>query len=342
MNNCVRWGILSTARIAQEELIPAFLEADNAVVTAIASSNKQVSSIAEKFGIQKVYSDYDSLLDDKEIDAVYIPLPNTLHRVWVEKAAEKGKHILCEKPAALTKKEAEGMITFCNERNVIFLEAFMYQFHPQHDRVKEIIASGEIGKVKLIRASFSFLLEGVENDIRTQRSLGGGSLYDVGCYCLHSIANITGSKIEEVFVSARVDPKYQVDMSVQGIAKLENGIKAVFDASLEQVRRQQYEIVGTKGTIAVPRAYAPQLFDDEGLVIVGTAKGEVRQESIVGKQYKLQIEKISEWILSDEDQDAEKHYAQKTINNIQAIEACFKSIEKGEFVKVESAKVTAE
>ncbi|WP_342514883.1 Gfo/Idh/MocA family oxidoreductase [Sporosarcina sp. FSL K6-1522] len=334
MRDYVRWGILSTARIAQEELLPAFLDAKNAVVTAIASSNERVGSIAEKFGIQKIYSTYEDLLDDEEIDAVYIPLPNHLHREWVEKAAEKGKHILCEKPAALTKKEVEEMVEFCNQRKVIFLEAFMYQFHPQHERVKEIIESGEIGEVKLMRASFSFLLEGTETDIRTQRALGGGSLYDVGCYCLHSIVNITGSEIDEVFVSARIDPKYEVDMSVQGIANLDNGIKAMFDVSLEQVRRHQYEIVGTKGAIAVPRAYAPQLFGDEGLIIVSTAKGEVRQESIVGQQYKLQIEKISKWILSGDDINAEKHYAQKTIYNIQAIEACFRSIEKGTFVKV--------
>jgi len=226
------------------------------------------------------------------------------------------------------------MIAFCNERNVIFLEAFMYQFHPQHERAKEIIASGEIGEIKSMRASFSFLLKDMETNIRTQSSLGGGSLYDVGCYCLHSIVNILDTKFDEVFASARIDFKYQVDMSVQGIAHLENGVTVLFDASLEQVRRQEYEIIGTKGRIVVPRAYSPQLFNNEGLVIVSTDDGKVRQEELIGQQYKLQIEEISKWVLSGDDKNAEKRHAQKTIYNMQAIEACFKSIEIGEFVKV--------
>src|SRR5699024_125214 len=145
MNQTIRWGVLSTAKIAQKELIPAIKRAVNAEVTGIASSSEEkAKEVAQKFSIQKVYSSYEQLLDDPEIDAVYIPLPNHLHKEWVIKAANKGKHILCEKPAAVNAAEFEEMQAVCEEQDVIFMEAFMYHFHPQHERVKEIIASGEI------------------------------------------------------------------------------------------------------------------------------------------------------------------------------------------------------
>lgn len=144
----VRWGILSTAGIAQKALLPAFSRAENAVVTAIATGSDlaKANEIAEKFQIEKVYDDYEKLLNDPFIDAVYIPLPNHLHKEWVIEAAKNGKHILCEKPAALTAEETAEMIEVCEAKNVLFMEAFMYYFHPQHARVKEIIASGEIEK----------------------------------------------------------------------------------------------------------------------------------------------------------------------------------------------------
>jgi predicted dehydrogenase len=333
MTKLVRFGILSTAQIAQDHLIPAIKEAENAVVTAIASNNKRVYEIAETFGIEKIYSTYEALLDDPNIDAVYIPLPNGLHREWVEKAARKGKHVLCEKPAALTVKEAKEMIEICKEYGVVFLEAIMYQFHPQHQRVKEIIASGEIGEVKSMRASFSFFLHGLENDIRKSPALGGGSLYDVGCYCLHSIGNILDATPEEVFASAQLHPKYKVDMSVQGIVKLNNGLTAIFDASMEQVLRHQYEVIGTKGKIEVPRAYLPNLFNGEGLVIVSKENRASREEKIVGQQYVLQVEAFSKWVL---DGDSSNDFVQKTVQNMQAIEMCLQSIERNSYVKIPS------
>ncbi|MFB5193527.1 Gfo/Idh/MocA family protein [Neobacillus sp. KR4-4] len=333
MRKIVRWGILSTAKIAQDHLLPAFVDAQNAEVIAIASSNSQVYNVAETFKIKTIYPTYEELLEDPNIDAVYIPLPNGLHREWAEKAAKKGKHILCEKPAALTAKEAQEMIDVCKEYGVMFLEAFMYQFHPQHQRVKEIIVSGEIGEVKSMRASFSFFLHGIEHDIRRSTALGGGSLYDVGCYCLHSIGNILNATPEEVFVSAQHHPEYKVDMSVQGIVKLNNGLTALFDASMEQVLRNHYEVIGTKGKIEVPRAYLPNLFNGEGLVIVSKENGESREEKIVGQQYVLQVEAFSQWVL---DGNYPNDFDLKTIQNMQAIEMCLQSIERNSYVKVSS------
>src|SRR5690625_3183065 len=152
----VRWGILSTAGIAQKELIPAFQRSTNAEVVGIAtrSSNEKASEIAKKFGIKKTYDSYEKLLENPNIDAVYIPLPNHLHKKWVIKAAEKGKHILCEKPAAISANEVREMEVACKEHGVLFMEAFKYYFHPQHQRVKQIIDADEIGEVSYMQAGF--------------------------------------------------------------------------------------------------------------------------------------------------------------------------------------------
>lgn len=155
----VRWGVLSTAQIAREFLLPALDRAENAHIAAIASANPVVDKVASTFGISTIYRTYEELLEGDQIDAVYIPLPNALHAEWVKNAAKKGKHVLCEKPAALTVKEAEEMLAVCMENKVLFLEGFMYQFHPQHQRVREIIESGEIGKSRRCGSAYRFKLD---------------------------------------------------------------------------------------------------------------------------------------------------------------------------------------
>ena len=325
----VRWGILSTAYIAQDELLPAFTDAFNAEVVAIASSNNKVYEIASNFRIPKIYGTYDELLDDPDIDAVYIPLPNALHSTWVKKTAEKGKHVFCEKPAALTVIEAKEMIEVCKKNSVMFMEGFMYQFHPQHKRVKEIIASGEIGEVKIMRVSLSFFLEDQIGNIRMNQKLGGGSIYDVGCYCIHSIRNILNTEPKRVFASTQNDISNQVDMSVTGIIELENGIIAEFDAAMDRTRVGQYEIIGTKGTVQAPRAFIPQN-GNAHIVIVGES-GNYRVEDLYGQQYTLEVEYFSQLILEGKMQE---DLLEDTIQNMNVIEACFKSIEKETFVNL--------
>ncbi|MBU8879256.1 Gfo/Idh/MocA family oxidoreductase [Bacillus sp. FJAT-29790] len=333
MTKLVRWGILSTAQIAQEELLPAFIDAANAEVVAIASSNPKVKDISMKFGIPAIYESYDELLDDPAIDAVYIPLPNALHSQWVKKAAEKGKHVLCEKPAALTANEAEEMIEVCKKNGVIFMEAFMYQFHPQHQRVKEIIASGEIGDVKIMKVSLSFFLENRAGNIRMKTELGGGSLYDVGCYCIHSIRNILDAEPRRVFASNQKDPEGQVDMSVAGIMEFENGITALFDAAMDRTRIDYYEIIGTQGSLRVPRAFVPQMFNGEAPIVINTMDGIQREEKLIGHQYVLEVEYFSQCVL---DGGMPNQMVENTVRNLKVIDACFESIEKETFVNVSS------
>ncbi|SDN25833.1 Gfo/Idh/MocA family protein [Bacillus sp. OK048] len=326
----VRWGILSTAKIAQKALIPAFGRAQNAVVAGIASSSGKAEEVAAQFNIAKSYTSYEEMLQDPEIDAVYIPLPNHLHKKWTIEAANHGKHILCEKPASLNAEETKEMVEFCKEKNVKFMEAFMYQFHPQHQRVREIIKSGEIGEVKFMRASFSFLLAQREGNIKMDANKGGGSLYDVGCYAIHAIRNIVGAEPVEVQVQANMDSDYQVDTSAFGYMQMDNGVRAHFDCSFDMGFRAEYEVIGTEGQIKVPRAFRPDNHGGEGLIIV-QKEGVTREERITADIYRSEVEHISKVIL----EDGEPSYTgENAIQNMRVIEACYQSVKTGTIIQL--------
>jgi predicted dehydrogenase len=320
----VRWGILSTAKIARTQVIPAIIRSENAEVVAISSSSGRANETALEFNIPKSFTSYEEMLADPEIDAVYVPLPNHLHKKWVIEAAKQGKHILCEKPAALNAEDTIEMINVCREQNVKFMEAFMYQFHPQHQRVREIIASGEIGEVKLMRSSFSFFLEQKEGNIRFDKAKGGGSIYDVGCYSIHAIRNILGSEPVSVEAYAEIDPVTGVDLSAVGVLKLENGVRAIFDSSIDMDSRHGYEIVGTKGTIVVPRPFRPDRNGGEGQIIVQKDSVE-RLERINGDIYRLEVEHFSNAILND---TPIMYTVENTIQNMRVIDACYQAIKK--------------
>ncbi|SEP81684.1 Predicted dehydrogenase [Virgibacillus subterraneus] len=329
----IRWGVLSTANIAQKALLPAFSRSDNAEVTAIASGSDitKAERIAEKFGIPTAYDGYDKLLDDSNIDAVYIPLPNHLHKQWVIEAAKKGKHILCEKPAAINSNDVLEMKKVCDEHGVLFMEAFMYYFHSQHNRVKEIIDSGEIGEVKLMRAAFSFYLAKKENNIRMSNQKGGGSIYDIGCYGIHSIRNILRTEPNTVQVHGAVDPAYGVETDAVGYMTFPNGVRAIFDSSFNMAHRSEYEVVGTEGRIKVPRAYRPDNNGGDGLVVV--EKGNVqRTETVNCDQYRSQVEHLSQAIIDKKTQVY--HDFNNTINNMRVIDACYESIKQGRLIEL--------
>lgn len=241
----LKWGILSTANIGKEQVIPAIKRAENADVVAIASRNEQTAKeAAEELNIPKTFSSYEALLEDPEIDAVYIPLPNGLHKEWVIKAAEKKKHVLCEKPAAITKEELDEMIAVCHTNNVTFMEAFMYQFHPQHEKVKELIRDGEIGDISFMNADFSFYQRDHTN-IRLNKDLGGGAMFDAGCYTLHAIRNILDQEPTSAYASAHYDAELDVDLTMAGVLNFDNGLVATFNTSFDAISRDGYEVDGT-------------------------------------------------------------------------------------------------
>lgn len=319
LNKKIRWGVLGTAEIAREQVMPAIKKCLNAELKGIASRSGKTAELASKFNISKEYLSYEDLLKDPEIDAVYIPLPNHLHAKWVKEAAAYGKHVLCEKPAALTAQETKEMIENCERNDVYFMESMMYQFHPQHNKVKELVKSGIIGDVKLMRASFTFQLERSKNNFRLLPwSEGGGSIYDIGCYCIHAIRGILGEPINVSYCSTDNSLSKESDVAALAVMEFDHNIKGYFDCGMNMSTRNEYEIVGTKGVIQVPKAFIPQT-DGEGVIHVSTVDGSVTTEKIYDNYYISGLDYFSECIINDKEPIYGKG---ETINNVKVIENC--------------------
>lgn len=316
----IRWGILSTAQIALQQIIPAIQKSSNGEVYAIASSSGKAAETAARFHIPVHYESYEELLEDPSIDAVYIPLPNNMHKEWTIKAANAKKHVLCEKPAALEDEMVEEMVSACNNNGVIFMEGFMYRFHPQHQKVKELLNEGAVGDIKLIRAIFSFYMEDKEGNIRLNPKLGGGAIYDIGCYCLNSIRFILGT--EPVHMEILGDNRIGVDTTAAGVMHFPNNILATFMCSFEAELRNEYEIIGTNGTIRVPHAYRPDLNSNNGIVQL-FQENKYSEFTVPGDQYLLEVEHFADCIL----QNKEPVYTgEEAIKNIRLINVLYKRL----------------
>src|SRR5437868_4178110 len=218
-NRPVRWGVISAAQIGLNHVIPAIQRSANGRVVCLGTPRREeVREKAEKLGIPRVYDQYDAVLEDPEVEAVYIPLPNSMHREWTLRAAEAGKHILCEKPMALTAAESREMIAACRQRGVRLMEAFMYRFHPQQATIREVLASGRIGAIKMVRSAFTFRLDLSDtSNIRLSRELWGGALMDVGCYCINAARAYFGGEPKSVLASARIPAELGVDTTLHAL-----------------------------------------------------------------------------------------------------------------------------
>jgi predicted dehydrogenase len=245
-----RWGILGTGLIAQNHVIPALQGADRCELVGIASrSHATARAVASRFGIPQSFGSYDELLADPEIDAVYLPLPNHLHGPWTKRAADAGKHVLCEKPITLTSKEAEEVAAYCADRNVLAMEAFMYRFHPAWVAVRDLIADDAIGRLIDVGIWFAFRTSR-DGDYRLNFDAGGGALYDVGCYAVNASRMLLGDNPERVLGTARIDPNSGVDLTYSGILDYGDAF-ATFTCSMEQEPQHSIVIHGTAGWISI-------------------------------------------------------------------------------------------
>jgi len=218
-------------------------------------SESAARAFAEETGIPRHYGTYESLLEDQGIDAVYIPLPNNMHKGWTIRAAEAGKHVLCEKPLALDAAECEEMAAAAAEHGVKLMEAFMYRFHPRTRRVIDMVREGVVGELKTIRSAFTFRLSRPDN-IRWMPEFGGGALMDVGCYCVNVSRTIVGEEPVQVQATAtRADTG--VDDHLVGILRFPSGVVAHFDCALTMERCEFYEVAGTEAHFRVPAAFLP-------------------------------------------------------------------------------------
>jgi predicted dehydrogenase len=246
----LRWGILSTATIGRTRVIPGIAQAPNCEVTAIASRDLEAArAVAAAHAIPRAHGSYEALLADADVDAVYIPLPNHLHAPWTIAAAEAGKHVLCEKPLALTATEAETMIGAADASGVALMEAFMYRHHPSWVAVRDLVASGRIGELVTVQSWFSYFNDDPAN-IRNILDVGGGALYDIGCYCVNLSRMLFDAEPDRVTGAIARDPVGGTDTVVTGI--LEFGDRfATFTASTRAEDDQRVHVYGTKGRISV-------------------------------------------------------------------------------------------
>lgn len=320
------WGILGASNIAYEQFLPAVNKVETAFLKAIAS--KSPNKIA-RFGIEHVYETYEELLQSPTIDAVYIPLPNALHAQFVQLALKHGKHVLVEKPATISLKEMQEIASIVNQTERVVLEAFMYQYHAQHQKMRELLP--RVGEIQEIKAHFSWLLED-EKDIRLNEQLGGGALYDVGCYCMHAITQLVGYKPKRIFMTSPQEKS--VDETSHIIMYDESNTLASFTCSMRMPFENYYMVYGTKGILKVEHSFRPDLSPDgKGIVtLLDQNENILEQHHYYDEPYVKQIEYMEKCISQEASSDA---MLQSSLEMAKYIELAYRSRQKGEWVQVE-------
>jgi predicted dehydrogenase len=331
MKKKVQWGVLGVAEIGVKKVIPAMQRGEWSEVTAIASrDSKRAQQAAKQLGIPKAYGSYEELLADPEIEAVYNPLPNHLHVPWSIKAAEAGKHVLCEKPISMTVEEARLLLKVRDRTGVKIEEAFMVRTHPQWRGVVEQIQAGKIGKVRSISGCFSYNNRDPKN-IRNVREFGGGGMMDIGCYLIFTSRFIFGEEPTKVFGVIEEDPDLHTDVLSSGVLYFPSG-HSVFTCSTQVVPYQKVQIFGTQGRIEIEIPFnAPpdrpcRIYIDNGADPSGRSAEAVEYKT--ADQYTIQGDLFSESIREGKELPVP---LEGSIKNMAIIEAVFRSAQSGKW-----------
>jgi predicted dehydrogenase len=336
MADRIKWGILGNAEIARVCVIPAIQKSRNGWVRALASrSPEQASEVAEKNNLDLLYDSYDSLLNDPDIDAVYIPLPNHLHHPWTLKALQAGKHVLCEKPLACNAGEAREMVNAAADAGLVLMEGIMYRFHPRSQLIKDMVTLGKIGKVSLVRSTFCYpmdeelLVSG--NNARLKTEMGGGALLDVGCYSVSVARWFMGGEPTEVQAQA-VYHSSGVDMHLVGSLRFPENALATFEASFTSALQQTYSVVGSEGTIELPHdAFIP--WEREAVFSVRGKNQEVGQKHVTesADEYQLMVENFAGAILAETELELSP---EESVRNMQVLDALAEAARTGKTIKL--------
>ena len=330
MDRKVNWGILGCAGIAEKAFIPAVRESRNGVLAGIAARDEnRARDWAGRFGFLKSHRTYQELVEDPGIDAVYNPLPNDLHAEWSIRAMRAGKHVLCEKPMAMNAGEVREMIGAAEAGGVLLMEGFMYKFHPQMEKTLALIREGKIGEVRAIHSSFTFQFERDGANYRWFSAMGGGALYDVGCYTTSVARLVFGAEPVSVFATARIDPATGVDMTTAAVLEFPGGRFAHCDSSFEAHFQSRLLAVGTEGTLALDRAFSAKDFETAIEVIQGDAKEAVRIPQ--ANMFTLMVEHFGDALLG---RAPLLYPPEDAFGNMRAIDACFESIRTGRAVEI--------
>jgi len=334
MSQKLRWGVLSTAAIGVKKVIPAMQRGEYSTVAAIASRDlARARDVASALGIPNAYGSYEDLLADPNIDVIYNPLPNQLHVPWTLKAAEAGKHVLCEKPLSMTVGEAKSLLAVRDRTGVVIGEAFMIRSHPQWLRTRQLIEEGRIGILRAVVATFSYYNVDPAN-IRNQLECGGGALYDIGCYCIQASRYGFGQEPTRVVGHIDRDPQLGTDRLTSALLDFPGG-HAIFSCSTQMIPYQGVQFLGTKGRIEIeipfnaPPDRPTRIFVDETGDL--TSSGVSTETFAVVDQYTLQGDAFSKTIL---DRTPVPVPLEEGIANMAVIEAIFNSAKSGHWQNV--------
>jgi predicted dehydrogenase len=324
----VRWGVLSTANIATEKVLPAMQQGTYCDITAIASrSLEKARAAATQLGIPKAYGSYEELLADPEIEVIYNPLPNNLHVPWSIKALQAGKHVLCEKPIALTAAEAQALVDAARQYpHLKVMEAFMYRFHPQWQRARQLVREGKIGALRTIQSFFSYYLDDPHN-IRNRAESGGGGMLDIGCYTISLARYIFDAEPQRTFGIVEYDPQLKVDRLASGVLDFGRGT-ATFTCGTLLTPYQRVNIFGTEGRVEIEIPFnAPH----DRPCKIWLEQGDEIEEILLDtcNQYTLQGDQFSQAVLNDTEVPTPLEDA---VANMKVIEAVFRSAKSGSWV----------
>ncbi len=326
----VRWGIISTAKIGTEKVVPAMQQSSHCDIVAIASRDtKRAKRVADELTIPKAYGSYEEMLADDGVEAVYNPLPNHLHVPWTIRAIQAGKHVLCEKPIALSSHEAQKLVDVADEHpSIKVMEAFMYRHHPQWVRAKELVATGQIGQLRTIQSFFSYFNDDPAN-IRNQSEIGGGALMDIGCYNISLSRFLFDAEPTRVLGIVERDPEFQTDRLTSGILHFKDGT-STFTCGTQLTPYQRIHAFGTTGRIEIEIPFnAPPERPCRAWLQQGTEIEEMAFD--ICDQYRIQGDLFSRSIRNDSNVPTPLIDA---VHNMRVIEAIFDSAQTNQWVSI--------
>lgn len=320
----MKLGVLGVSSHFLMRVLPGLLKSKSVEVYGIASRDGlKAQKAALQYHIPKSYGSYEELLKDPAIGFVYIPLPNNMHLEWIKKAADHGKHVICEKPFALNAAEAKEAVDYAESQGIKVMEAFMYKFHPQWQHALEQVKYGEIGKVRTIHTFFGYHNTDPKN-IRNIKESGGGAIYDIGCYAVSTARFLLESEPQRAFAVAEIDPSFDTDYLVN--AMLDFGhLRTQFTVSTQAFPHQRVQVYGTSGilTVEIPFNMYP---DVPAKIVIQNGVGTRTVELGPVDQYQIQFESFVEAV---EKKTVTPIPAEDAVNNMKVLDALFKSVKSG-------------
>lgn len=314
----VRWGILSTGRINRLAILEPVSQTERAEVVAVASRDQQrADEYAREHGIERAHGSYEALLDDPDVEAVYISLPNSMHAEWSIRALEAGKHVLSEKPLTRDPREAERAFDAAERTGRTLMEGFMYRHHPQTKRLAQLVRDGELGELRLVRSHFSFTLDR-PRDVRWDSELGGGSLLDLGCYCTNLMRTLAGEP-DRVYAEQITAPS-AVDVRFAATLRFARGVLGHFDCAFDLPRRIGFEAVGSEGSATMLQPFA----EDQVTLEVRRGDELVSSETETANRYGLEVDNFARAIAGEEPPLLDRH---DSIGQARALDALLRSAE---------------